>query len=245
MNESPIIAVTFDARELVQFTLWRRMFAGLNASGAIPVAIDTSAPQSAIANLIQHVDGLVISGGGDVSPGLYSGAIDDPLLRGVNPNRDTNEINALNAAIEFEKPVLAICRGAQLVNVAYGGTLYADLARDLGTTTAHQESKDALAGALHSVEVSPGSRLASWMGVSGALAVNSQHHQGIRMLGAELVPTAFSEDGLVEAYESLKNRLVAVQWHPEVLWPAADHARALLRGFTESCVGPRESSPTV
>ncbi|XBB66522.1 gamma-glutamyl-gamma-aminobutyrate hydrolase family protein [Nocardioides sp. WV_118_6] len=238
--DRPLIGITYSSAELADFLLWRSMFRGVVAAGGIPLAIDCRHPLpdlADLADLVGRLDGLVVSGGGDVDARRYGASPDDPLLRGVNPHRDESELAALDAALDRRLPVLAICRGAQLVNVARGGTLYVDLGRDLPSELRHRESEEALGEPLHDVDVVAGTTLAAWTG-GGTIGVNSQHHQGIRTLAAGLVPSAHAPDGLIEAYEDPAARLVAIQWHPEVLWPVAEHALGLLRGFVAECGAP-------
>jgi putative glutamine amidotransferase len=235
--DRPLIGVTYSSAELGEFTLWGHMFRGIVAACGIPVAIDCRLPVPHIAELVGRLDGLILSGGGDVDPSRYGGDRADPLVRGVNPARDDAELAALRRAQLDGKPVLAICRGAQLVNVALGGILYADLARDHPSPLTHRMTEDALAGPLHEVDVVPGTDLAKWLDVAGPIAVNSQHHQGIRKLAPDLVPSAYSEDGLVEAFELPDGPLMGVQWHPEVLWPTEAHSHNLLAAFVACCAG--------
>ena len=198
--------------------------------------LDLDAVQKVASYLVdQGSDGLVISGGGDVDPALYGGDPEDSVLRGVNQDRDASERRALDTALERGMPVLAICRGFQLVNVALGGTLHADLARDVPGSAPHHESHEALARPLHTVDVQPGSLLATWIGSTGSIPVNSEHHQGIRDLAPSLTAVATTPDGLVEAAESAERKVVGVQWHPEVLWPHEPRSASLLRGFVSEC----------
>ena len=244
MPGTPIIGITYSSFELEGFLLWRRMFQGVVAAGATPLAIDCALPQPTVAGLVARLDGLLIGGGGDVSPHLYGGDTADPAIRGVNHDRDAAELAALAAARAAGLPILAICRGAQLVNVALGGTLIADIQRDLPTAVVHRRSEEALARPLHPVTVAPGTLLASWLGRAGRIAVNSQHHQGIGVLAEGLTAAARSDDSLVEGIELGDERLVGVQWHPEVLWPTEEHARRLLASFAGECLrtGPRPST---
>ncbi|WP_456695677.1 gamma-glutamyl-gamma-aminobutyrate hydrolase family protein [Aeromicrobium sp. P5_D10] len=240
--DRPVIGITYSIRELEQFALWRHIFHAFVAAGATLVTIDCTYEQQAIEALVGPLDGIVISGGGDVDPALYGGDRGDPVIRGVNSARDANERRALNVALERKTPILAICRGMQFVNVALGGTLYADLARDRPGSVTHEASDDALARPLHDVDVRAGTLLSQWIGTDGIVPVNSQHHQGINVLAPGLRPVAHSADGLVEAAESREQRLVAVQWHPEVLWPNEPSSAALLDGFVSAC-GVREAAP--
>jgi len=217
---------------------WRLMFEGLTECGAIPVAIDCGETPVQVAMLLEQVDGLLISGGADVDPSRYGGDPEDPALRGVNPVRDANEVAAFEAAWARRLPTLAICRGLQLVNVARGGTLYPDLARDFGAEVNHRPGEEALLQNVHQVEIDTDSRLAQWMQTSGVLPVNSQHHQGIRHLADGFTVAARATDGLIEAYESPTHPVTAIQWHPEISWYTDDVARRLLTGFVASCAAP-------
>lgn len=235
MTAKPLIAVTINAVELDRMVHWRRMFDGLQAVGAIPVAIDCASPVPGIAETIARVDGLLISGGGDVDPALWGGDPQDPTLTWVNPMRDANEVAAFETAWNLGMPTLAICRGAQLVNAARGGTLYLDLDRDHPSEVRHRLGEEAVIETAHTVELTAGSRIAEWTQTGPVVAVNSQHHQGIRDLAAEFVATAHSPDGLVEAFESVGRPVTATQWHPELNWAKSEFARLILEGFVASC----------
>jgi putative glutamine amidotransferase len=248
VKHRPIIAVTLSTHELPRMVHWRRMFEGLHECGATPLAVDCGTTVIDIAALIAHVDGLLISGGGDVDPRIYGADGADPTLSWVNPLRDANEIAAFEAASARGLPVLAICRGAQLVNAAEGGTLYLDLKRDRPSPIGHRLGEEGLTGVAHDVTLTPESTIARWMGLSEApapIAVNSQHHQGIRDLAASLRATAHAPDGLIEAYESNGGQLTGVQWHPEINWHDNAHARSLLTGFVEACAAiPNVNQPS-
>ena len=142
-------------------------------------------------------------------------------------------------ALEDEKPVLGVCRGMQLINVAAGGSLYQDLAEELPGAIKHDYfpfrgqhfSRDFLA---HDVDVAGGTRLAKLLG-AGSVRVNSMHHQGVKALGQGLVSTAVSPDGLIEAIEGERSGyLVAVQWHPEALTDNDARARTLFADFIDA-----------
>lgn len=227
----PVIAVTLDFDELPSFIHWKEMFRGIAAAGGTPVAIDCGKLRSDLPAILRAVDGLLISGGVDVDPALYGGDRDDPRIQRINPARDENELTALDLARAQEMPILAICRGAQLTNVALGGTLYADLARDWPGRTGHWHSEEALIRSLHSVRIEADTLLSHWTGTCGAVSVNSQHHQGLKTLAPQARVAARTDDGLVEAFEVEHERIVAVQWHPEVLWRSEPHALDLLRHF--------------
>ena len=235
MSKRPVIAVTYSIAELPILVHWRRMFEGINASGATALALDTSSHiHDDLDTVMRNVDGLIISGGGDINPTIYGGVGDDPTLWGVNVTRDLNEIAAVQSARATGLPVLAICRGFHLVNASMGGTLWQDLARDRPTPVRHRLGEDSVVRPAHRVSLDETSAVARWTGETN-LEVNSQHHQGIRELAPDLRPTAHSADGLVEGFETGDGTVVGIQWHPELFWHVDDHAAALLRGFTKSC----------
>lgn len=233
--DPPVIAVTFDFGILREFVHWRQMLQGIVAAGAAPLTIDCSRERHDIERLVGEVDGLIIGGGPDVNPELYGGDPGDELVKAAHRSQDDNEQKAFRVARERGIPVLAICRGAQLINVTLGGKLYADLQRDRAGSREHLFTEEELDRARHSVDVAAGSLLSQWMNAAGVLEVNSGHHQGICTLAPSLTPTAIADDGLIEAFELPGEPLVAVQWHPEVLWRNQSHADALMRGFVASC----------
>jgi putative glutamine amidotransferase len=179
--------------------------AALVAAGVEPVLISPDDPHS-----LDGLDGLVLSGGIDLNPALY-GEARHPEADEPSDARDRLELDLLRAALERDLPVLAICRGMQLFNVAHGGTLDQHVA----SYRKHQRYDRAKSDPVHNVEVEAGSRLAAAIG-AGAVAVNSRHHQAVKEIGQQLVATARDEDGLVEGLERADKKFaVAVQWHPE------------------------------
>lgn len=202
-------------------------------AGGLPVLIPLGLSETSLDGLLSRLDGLLFTGGGDVQPERY-GSQPHPLVAGMDLDRDRLEIHLLQSAVAKEKPFLGICRGLQVINVALGGTLYEDILDQRPGALRHQYSpgfsRDYLA---HPVEVHPDCRLARILGAAAA-PVNSLHHQGINRLAPGLQPTAWSPDGLVEAFELPAHPFgLAVQWHPEEL---QEHApmRALFHGFVKA-----------
>ena len=190
----------------------QQYFDAVTASGGVVVLLPPQPfPDAAAPAVLAGLDGLILTGGLDVQPELY-GAPRHPLTDPARPDRDAWELALYRGAEERRMPVLAICRGLQLVNVAHGGTLHQHLPEAIGT------ERYRLGGgvfATNDVEVEVGSRLAGLVG-AGGLSVHSYHHQGIDRLGEGLVVTARADDGLVQAFESDGGGyLVGVQWHPE------------------------------
>jgi putative glutamine amidotransferase len=179
------------------------------AAGGIPVLLP---PLPGAAAAVARLDGLLLTGGGDIDPGRY-GAEPHPATSRVSGTRDAAELAALGAAMAAGKPVLGVCRGMQLLNVAHGGTLCQHLPNDAGHTP-----EPGTYGS-HPVKVAAGTRLAGILGADGAgIDVPTAHHQAIDRLGDGLVATAWAADGIIEAVEPDGARdpfLVGVQWHPE------------------------------
>ncbi len=192
-------------------------------AGAAPVILSPLAGVAQVAALLDGIDALVLSGGADVDPARY-GAAPHSALGTLEPERDAFEFGLFAAARERELPVLAICRGLQLANVALGGTLWQDLPSERAPHLQSTRRQDRV----HDVQVAPGSRLAKALGRT-THSVNSFHHQAIRDLAPGLRPTAHSHDGLVEGIETMDGWwFLGVQWHPEEFWQEAEAADRLL-----------------
>ncbi len=161
----------------------------------------------------KHLDGLVLQGGADVAPQTYSQTATRPEWSGDSA-RDMYELELLHEFIEAGKPVLGICRGCQLINVAFGGTLYQDIATDVPDAKPHvNELYDSHR---HAIQFPPGSSLGALFSGQAAPLVNSIHHQAVRDLGRDLMIEAISDDHIVEAVRHTKSRFVmGLQWHPE------------------------------
>jgi gamma-glutamyl-gamma-aminobutyrate hydrolase PuuD len=155
-------------------------------------------------------DGLLLLGGGDVDPTHYGQDPHDEVY-GLDPHRDHSELDLIREAVRADLPTLAICRGAQVLNVAFGGTLHQHLP-DAPGFGAH--GAPAGKSVMHDVKLDHGSRLQAASGVDRA-AVWSSHHQGVDRLGEDLHASAWTDDGLVEGLEHRFGWVVAVQWHPE------------------------------
>jgi len=183
--------------------------ASIAAAGGVPVQVTRDAP---VSDLVNRLDGLVLSGGADVDPARY-GARPDVGLGEVEPERDAWELALLAAAAALDLPVLGVCRGFQLLNVAYGGTLRQHVELDEGAGHPQWDVDGRVA--THEVTTVAGTTLRGLVGVS--LGVNSLHHQVIETVGGGLVVTAHASDDVVEGLETSDGRVLAVQWHPELL----------------------------
>jgi len=205
----------------------------LERAGAAPVLIPPMDTAAGVQALLARLDGLLLPGGADVDPRHY-GEEAIPGLNRIDSGADQQELELARVAAAGGKPLLGICRGQQLLNVALGGTLYQDLRAQEATEIDHTGSRpvgrDHL---LHPVRIEPASRLAELIGAP-EVAVNSLHHQGIKALAPGLRAVAWSPDGVIEAVEGKGRFCLAVQWHPEELQAHAWAAR-LFQGLVRAC----------
>ena len=186
----------------------------IERAGGVPVIVPLLRPE-AIGSLLDRVDGVCLPGGPDLQPSVY-GQEPHPELGPTEPRVDAVELALVKAADRRGLPILGICRGMQVLNVARGGTLHQHLPDVVGDQLEHRQPEHGSV-TTHHVETAPHSRLRSILG-GPRLEVNSFHHQGIQTLGKNLVATAWAEDGAIEAVEDQRGRLViGVQWHAEGL----------------------------
>lgn len=194
----------------------------LARAGALPLILAPVTDPGLAAGALALADGLLLTGGHDVDPARY-GALPSPALEAIDPARDALDFALFQGAWDRRLPILAICRGLQVVNVALGGTLWQDLPTEHPGPVQHNQGEPR-ANRSHDVAIAPGSRLARIAG--DALRVNSFHHQAVRNPAPGLRVTATASDGVIEAMESDDQQrwLLAVQWHPEEFHAAADSA---------------------
>jgi len=205
-------------------------------AGGIPVLLQPQLEPPARAELLKRLQGILLTGGGDVDPARF-GEAPHPTTADVSAARDGLEVDLTRWAIETRTPLLAICRGLQVLNVALGGSLHQDIPSALGSPLDHRQA-DLLGRSrstpVHHVKVQDGSRLA---GILGALEVdvNSFHHQAINRLGRGLRDVAWAPDSIVEGVELVDDSrfVVGVQWHPEELVGHDRTARNLFRALVE------------
>ncbi len=211
-------------------------------AGGIPWVLPPTANAEVVRDTIGRADGVLLSGGDDISPEVHRPGAPEAVRRlSGTPDvpRDVFELLVLQQLFAQPRPLLAVCRGHQLINVALGGTLHLDLATERPSEVPHNacDRKDE---AVHPVAVDPRSILAK-ITRRRSLQVNSTHHQGIDQLAPELRPVAVSPDGLVEATELAEGAegflpwFVSVQFHPERLAHRHAEQRRLLKAFVEAC----------
>lgn len=229
MKPRPLIGLT-PYEKLGDAGIWMRgtyIRSILNAGG-LPVTLPFLTQEEEFDAVCRSMDGFLFTGGDDIDPAQYGEAI-LPECGELCPARDAFELRLLPKVLAAEKPMLAICRGVQVLNVALGGTLYQDLPSQLGQTICHDQEQDFEKPA-HDVSVAAGTRLREIL-QTDTLAVNTWHHQAIRTLGQGLIAGAIAPDGVIEAVELPGAHMVlGVQWHPEYLdgTPSENLFRALI-----------------
>ncbi len=222
----------------------QRYYLAAAAAGAVPVLIPLMDDMETLREIFDRLDGILIPGGVDLDPATY-GEEPHAKLGRVDPARDLVELQLATWAIEDKKPLLGLCRGLQVLNVACGGTLFQDLEAQLPAAIKHDYfpnygfERSHLA---HDVHLTAGSRLRDVMALD-RIAVNSMHHQAIKTLGAGLRASAVASDGIVEAAELESDGfVVGVQWHPEVFDPSQPQTQQLFGAFIQAATGTSRTS---
>jgi putative glutamine amidotransferase len=220
-------------------------------AGGIPLTLPVGRSRELIAECVRRCDGVLLTGGDDVEPGLYGNGLPAKLRRTVSPSpdggeRDLRELILVDEIFRQRKPLLAICRGHQLLNVALGGTLIVDIATQMPGAINHRRM-DRRSEKVHEARLTRGTLLSKITG-QRSLGVNSTHHQAVGRVAEPLQATAISPDGVVEGMElkpaaiRLLPFLLAVQFHPERLVDRYGEHRAILCAFTQACALQRKKN---
>ena len=248
MDRKPLIGITtyfVSAQELtdrrVRGTIGQDMVMSnldysrsIEQAGGLPVALPTLDNPGAAADLVQRLDGLLLAGGEDLAPALF---LQEPLpgLGLVVERRDRFEWALIAAALSKGIPIFGICRGFQLLNVYFGGSLYQDLATYYNREVPHFSAHLGREALVHEVDLEGGSLLRQCY-EEARIWVNSLHHQGIEVLAGDLQPTARSLEGLVEGFQHRSaSQVFGVQWHPEMMTEAHALHRRIFHCFVEMC----------
>jgi putative glutamine amidotransferase len=207
--------------------------AAIELAGGIPVLLPYTENEETCLDYITLCDGFVFTGGADIDPKHYGEEI-KPTCGKIFENRDRFELSAFPLVLNSGKPILGICRGFQLINVALGGTLYQDLPTEYKVTLPHQQTAPVTEPS-HGIEILKGTPLYALIG-KARMTGNSFHHQAIKALGKDLTVTARSEDGVIEAvFMPEKKHVRAYQWHPERLWQIDADNLAIFMQFVDAC----------
>jgi putative glutamine amidotransferase len=204
----------------------------IERAGGLPLILPFTKDREILPETVARIDGVLFGGGIDVDPVFY-GEQPAAALGAVNRDLDLFQMAVLNAAMSLGKPVLGICRGTQLVNVALGGSLVQDIPTQLGPSALVHMQETFHFGVDHPALIEPGSRLCELFGPR--VMVNSRHHQCIKVPGKDLIVTARAPDGVVEGLQHKTLPLDLVQWHPEVLLQESNEMLCLFKMFVDQC----------
>jgi putative glutamine amidotransferase len=250
MNRPPLILVSPDVEPQgkehadVSISLSGAYQRSLLAAGGLPLCLPATTDRDWLAESVHRADGLLLTGGDDVEPRLYARSLPTTVRKTVEVTpdggqRDLREFILIDEVLRQHKPLLAICRGHQVLNVALGGTLIADISRQKPGADNHRRM-DRRSEVVHEVRLTPGSLLAN-ITRKQKLGVNSTHHQAIGRVAAPLCVTARSPDGIIEGLELKPGTscwqpwLLSVQFHPERLADRYAAHQALFDAFTQAC----------
>jgi putative glutamine amidotransferase len=257
MTQPPLILISpsvekrgaeFQDRSISLSELYPRAVA---QAGGIPLTLPVGSSRELMAECVRRSDGVLLTGGDDIEPDLYGNGLPARLRRTVNTSpdggeRDLRELLLIDEVFRQRKPMLAICRGHQLLNVALGGTLFVDIRTQVPNALNHSrmERRSQL---VHEVRLTPGSLLSKII-AGRTLGVNSTHHQAVSRVAEPLEATAISRDGVVESMELKPEAarwlpfLLAIQFHPERLVDRYPEHQAVFRAFTQACVLHRKKT---
>ena len=214
----------------------------IQAAGGLPLVMPLSLDAGEISAAVERADGVMLTGGDDVHPGLYAPDLPARVKRKAGKpdhERDWLEAALIETVFRRRKPLLAICRGQQILNVAFGGTLYVDIASEVRGALNHNQPGRGGEG-VHKITLTPHSRLAK-VARGPTMSVNSCHHQAVRELARPFRTVAVSADGIIEGFElapeeaGLLPYLLAVQFHPERLGDRDEISRRIFRDFARAC----------
>ena len=206
----------------------------IEKAGGVPIVIPYTEKSEAVSEYLRIFDGFFFTGGADISPSIYNDADPCGLCEAPQGKRDEHEVRLLRAVLAADKPILAVCRGMQLLNAVMGGTLYKDIPTEAPSAIPHRQSEPKTMPS-HTVAPIKGTPLYSLLGKE-TVGANSFHHQGVKALGKGLLPMAYAEDGMIEAvYAPTKQYIRGYQWHPERLIETDEDNMLLFVDFVKAC----------
>lgn len=231
----PLIGITSNIREDKQLTVGMDNVHSIVKAGGAPVVLPNIRDMEAIDRIAEQLDGLLVAGGGDIDPDLYHEE-PHPKLGEIVPDRDFFELHLIRKCLELHIPILGICRGCQMLNVAAGGDVWQDIYAQHDKPLLQHYQKAPRYHASHYIDIAEQSRLRSIVG-SKRIRVNSFHHQALKNVAPGFDISAVSSDGIIEAFEARERPFViGVQWHPENMMRKDDESSVkLFRAFVDAC----------
>lgn len=228
---TPIIAILPAIDDEKTATLQSTYTSAIENSGGIPIIIPYTENEEALNRYIEICDGVLFTGGCDIEPRIFGEEVRDTCGK-IQVSRDTLELAFFKKAFTHKKPIMGICRGIQLINVALGGTLFQDIPTECPSKISHQQTEPKTLPS-HSVKIISDTPLMELIGKE-KMTANSFHHQAIKALGEGLRVMAYSNDGIIEAvYYNGEAYVRGYQWHPELLCTSDDDSKALFDNFIE------------
>lgn len=230
----PIIGITTDVDKEGKQVLHHNYVQAIIRAGGLPLIVPIGV-EGSTTQVVELIDGLLLSGGGDIDPLLF-GEEPHPNLGQVAPARDLVELELTRQMMKCDKPILGICRGIQVLNVAAGGTVYQDIYKQHDHMILQHAQKAPTGHPSHFVQLKKGSFLAELAG-SDQILVNSFHHQSLKDVPKPFIVTGFATDQIIEAIESVQHHfVVGIQWHPERLAEVGDSvSMQIFVRFIQAC----------
>jgi putative glutamine amidotransferase len=229
----PIIGIVAGVNDDLTLTLQRYYISSIEKAGGFPLIIPYTTDEHYITDLINISSGIMLTGGADICPETYNEEKKSYCENGCK-TRDEYELYIFERALDSFKPILAICRGAQLVNVALGGTLYQDISSEYSNAISHRQDNGKFSYS-HEVAILEDTPLFDML-KQERIKINSFHHQCIKDMGRLIEPMAFADDGIIEAfYMPSYCYLRAYQWHPERLYEMDENNLKIFEDFVNKC----------
>lgn len=229
----PIIGILAEVDENLTTAVKRNYISAVERSGGLPLVLPYIEDDAILDGIVNVCHGFFFTGGKDIDPERY-GEVKKKTCDDTQPYRDDLEFRAFKKVFDSGKPILAICRGAQLINVCLGGTLYQDIPTEVNTQLVHRQTEGEFEYS-YDVNIMADTPLYALVGAE-RIKANSFHHQAIKKIGEGLKVMATADDGIVEAvYHSGQRYLRAYQWHPERLYCADEFNRSIFDDFINNC----------
>lgn len=231
----PLIGISSSASKSTSASASSTYIMSVYKAGGIPVVLPYAVDDEMARTLISELDGVIFTGGEDVSPSLYGEEVWNETVK-CNPQRDSSDIRLILAAYDAGKPILGICRGHQIVNVVLGGKLIQDIPTQVENCLIHKQTESHHLPS-QTIGILPDSRLSRLLGGVSSIAVNSLHHESVKVPGKGLRVVAATSDRVVEACESTGTRyIVTMQFHPEKMIYKSDYTfLPVFEDFVEEC----------